>query len=98
MGVVHKLTDSPEEWEPAGIPLTLMMDVEERKGKQKPVIKKALVDLEGEPFKHFASHRHEWASRDDYRFPGPIQFFGPPSICDETTFTLKLEQNIKLVL
>lgn len=92
MSVVQNLAESSEEWEPAGIPLTIMMDIEERKGKKKPVIKKALVNLEGEPFKHFISHREEWAIQDCYRFPGPIQLFGPSALCNETTFTLRLEQ------
>jgi pyrophosphate--fructose-6-phosphate 1-phosphotransferase len=95
MSVVQKLAESPEAWEPAGIPLTMMMDVEERKGKKKPVIKKALVDLEGAPFKCFSAQREAWGLQDDYRFPGPIQFFGPSEICNETTFTLKLEQKAK---
>lgn len=92
MSVLQKLSAPPAEWEAMGIPITTMMHLEERKGKKKPVIKKALVDLEGDPFKFFAKHRERWALDDDYRFPGPIQFAGPHSLCNETTFTLKIER------
>lgn len=92
MSVLQKLNDPPPEWEAAGIPLTAMMKIEERKGKQKPVIQKALVDLKGEPFKYFAGQREKWSVQDHYRYPGPIQLMGPPHLCDETTFTLKLEK------
>jgi pyrophosphate--fructose-6-phosphate 1-phosphotransferase len=91
VSVLQQLTKSAEEWVPAGIPITAMMDLEERKGKMKPVIKKALVDLEGAPFGTLSSRRAAWAFEDHYRFPGPIQFFGVSA--GETTFTLKLEQN-----
>ena len=81
------------EWIPVGVPLTLMMDIELRHGKNKPVIKKALVNLEDKPFKQFRSEREKWASSDDYVFPGPIQLFGPPELCNEPTMTLKLERD-----
>ena len=93
MSALQKLAESPEGWIPVGVPITWMMDVEERKGKKKPVIKKALVDLSGEPFNCFAAYREEWSLHDDYRFPGPIQYAGPSQLCDETTLTLKLEQH-----
>ncbi|MEM4368076.1 MAG: diphosphate--fructose-6-phosphate 1-phosphotransferase [Candidatus Anstonellales archaeon] len=91
MSVVKKLTKKPAEWECAGIPLTMMMNIERRKGKEKPVIKKALVDLNGAPFKFLKENREKWALTEDYLFPGPIQYFGPSSICDMSTITLKLE-------
>lgn len=92
MSALQKLVDAPEGWIPVGLPITWMMDMEERKGKKKPVIKKALVNLSEGPFKHFSASREEWSLHDDYRFPGPIQFAGLPQICDETTFTLQFEQ------
>ena len=74
----------------------MMMNIERRKGKEKPVIKKALVELKGEPFKHLAKNRADWAVNDQYIFPGPIQFFGPAEVTDMTTFTLMLEQGKKI--
>ena len=91
MSVLQNLEKPTEEWVAAGVPLTLMMDLEERKGKKRPVIKKALVDLEGEPFKFFAGQRNTWSLKDDYQFPGPIQFAGAPAVCNAITHTLKLE-------
>ena len=93
---VRKLTKKAQDWECGGIPLTMMMNIERRKGKEKPVIKKALVELKGEPFKHLAKNRAVWAEADLYVFPGPIQFFGPAEITDMTTFTLMLEQGKKI--
>lgn len=88
-----KNTHKPvKEWIPGGIPLTMLMNMEERKGQLKPVIQKALVKLSGKPFKTFEQHRKSWALQDDYRFPGPIQYFGPVEICEQTTITLQLEQ------
>ena len=66
--------------------------MEKRSGVMKPVIKKALVDLEGKPFKAFAANRKEWAIKTSYVYPGPIQYWGPESVCDATTKTLQLEQ------
>lgn len=94
MSSLQKLTLPPERWSIGGLPLTMMMHLEERHGKQKPVIKKALVDLQGIPFQFFDSQRGEWELNDHYRFPGPITFFGPSHLCDETTITLKLETKI----
>ncbi|NGX62144.1 MAG: Pyrophosphate--fructose 6-phosphate 1-phosphotransferase [Chlamydiae bacterium] len=96
MGVLQNLASSPEEWEPAGIPITMLMHLEERKGRQKPVIEKTLVDLKGKPFTTFSSLRGEWALEDEYHYPGPVQFYGPPSLCNEKTFTLALEQETKV--
>jgi len=83
------LTAPPTEWVVGGTALTALMDVERRKGKDKPVIKKAMVELDGAPFKRFASLRDSWAVDDSYISPGPIQFDGPTA--DDTCFTLKLE-------
>ena len=93
---VRKLSKKAQDWECGGIPLTMMMNIERRKGKEKPVIKKALVELKGEPFKHLAKNRADWAVNDQYVFPGPIQFFGPAEVTDMTTFTLMLEQGKKI--
>ena len=76
-----------------GIPITMMMNMERRHGEDKPVIKKALVELEGKPFKFFASKRAEWAKETSYVYPGPIQYFGPSEVCDQCTKTLALEQS-----
>jgi diphosphate-dependent phosphofructokinase len=81
-----------EEWKPMGVPLTSMMNMERRHGKDKPVIKKALVELDGAPFKYFSERREAWSLQDAYVFPGPIQYFGPRSVCDTTTISLKLEK------
>lgn len=89
---VGNLTGPPEDWTVGGTALTDLMDVERRKGKFKPVIKKAMVDLDGAPFKKFATHRDKWAEEDHYRTPGPIQFSGPTA--DAPTFTLLLEQGV----
>jgi pyrophosphate--fructose-6-phosphate 1-phosphotransferase len=71
----------------------MMMNMERRHGSMKPVIQKALVELEGAPFKYFASQRDNWATGTHYVYPGPIQYFGPAEICDQPTETLKLEKN-----
>ena len=92
---VRKLTKKPQDWECGGIPLTMMMNIERRKGKEKPVIRKALVELKGEPFKFLAKNRNAWAMDDAYVFPGPIQFFGPAEVTDMTTITLLFEQGKK---
>ena len=79
------------EWEPLGVPFTIMMTIEHRHGKNKPVIKKALVNLEGKPFRIFEASRKDWGIREGYGSPGPIQFFGPPELSDAPTITLTLE-------
>lgn len=81
------------EWSAGGIPLTAMMNIERRHGADKPVIKKALVDLEGKPFRELAEHRDQWALEDHYLYPGPVQYFGPTEVCDQPTRTLWLEQS-----
>jgi pyrophosphate--fructose-6-phosphate 1-phosphotransferase len=88
---VRKLVKKPSQWECGGIPLTMMMTIEKRKGKEKPVIQKALVDLKGNPYKMLLKCRQQWALNEDYLFPGPIQYFGPSNIVDMTTKTLFLE-------
>lgn len=92
MSSVYNLTRPTAEWKVAGIPLPSMITLEERKGKTTPVIKKALVDLQGKPFALFAEHRARWALEDDYCYPGPIQFFGAPEITDQITITLENER------
>ena len=89
---VRNLTKSAEQWIAGGVPVTMMLNIEVRKGKPTPVIRKALVDLNGKPFQTFAQQRDMWAVEDDYRFPGPIQYFGPSEICDAPTLTLQLER------
>lgn len=92
---VKKLVKNPKDWACGGIPLTMMMNIERRKGKEKPVIRKALVDLKGEPFKQLAKNREVWAATESYLFPGPMQFFGPEDVTDMTTETLRYEQSKK---
>jgi pyrophosphate--fructose-6-phosphate 1-phosphotransferase len=91
MATLSNLTSPPSEWKMGGVPLTALMHVEMRKGKEKPVIKKALVDLKGKPFKTFEQLRDGWKLNDQYRYPGPIQFFGDPALTDRVTLTLALE-------
>jgi pyrophosphate--fructose-6-phosphate 1-phosphotransferase len=83
------------QWECGGVPLTMMMNIERRKGKEKPVIQKALVLLDGTPFKALLKNREAWAMTESYVFPGPIQYFGPATVTDMTTKTLALEQGKK---
>jgi len=88
---VRNLTKKADAWVCGGIPLTMMMNVEKRKGKDKPVIRKALVELNGKPFKFLQKNREDWAKNDRYTFPGPIQYFGPAVVTEMTTLTLLLE-------
>ena len=80
------------QWIAGGVPLTMMMNIERRHGADKPVIRKALVELEGKPFKFFASQREKWSKEDAYLFPGAIQYWGPAEVADLPTETLKLEK------
>ena len=89
---VSNLSKPAEEWVAGCMPMTKMMNIERRHGKDKPVIRKALVDLEGAPFKFFAANRAEWAENTCFVYPGAIQYFGPTEVCDATTQTLALEQ------
>ncbi|MDR1695891.1 MAG: diphosphate--fructose-6-phosphate 1-phosphotransferase [Endomicrobium sp.] len=92
---VKNLTKPPKQWVCGGIPLTMMMNMEKRHGKEKPVIQKALVDLKGKPFKEFVKNRDKWADTESYMFPGPIQYFGPSGVTDMTTKTLQYEKGKK---
>lgn len=91
MSCIKNLNSKPTDWIAGGVPLTMLMNMEERYGVQKPVIKKALVDLEGRPFKEFVENRDKWAFNNLYLYPGPVQYFGFSEIVDEITETLKLE-------
>lgn len=91
MAIVKNTTRPAAEWIAGGVPITMMLNMERRNGKMKPVIRKALVDLNGAPFKTFAAHRDEWKRQTAYVYPGPIQYFGPSEVCDRTTETLRLE-------
>ncbi|QEN06122.1 diphosphate--fructose-6-phosphate 1-phosphotransferase [Thiospirochaeta perfilievii] len=89
---VKNLDKPATEWVAGGVPLTMMMNMEQRHGHLKPVIKKALVELDGAPFKEFKANRDEWAVNTSYLFPGAIQYYGPSEVCDLTTRTLALEK------
>ena len=93
MAIVKNTTAPAENWVAGGVPITMMLNMERRSGAMKPVIKKALVRLDGAPFKTFAAQREEWAENTCFIYPGPIQYFGPSEVCDRTTVTLALEQN-----
>ncbi|MBR2154715.1 MAG: diphosphate--fructose-6-phosphate 1-phosphotransferase [Bacteroidaceae bacterium] len=93
MSIIKNTTKPAAEWIAGGVPITMMMNLEKRNGKMKPVIRKALVELDGAPFKFFASKREEWAKQTAYVYPGPIQYWGPSEVCDQPTKTLQLEQN-----
>ncbi len=93
---VRNLTAPASEWVAGGIPLTMMMNMEKRHGEMKPVIQKALVKLNGPVFKQLQDNREDWAMNDRYLFPGAIQYFGPSSVCDITTVTLRLERSKEL--
>ncbi|MDT8389614.1 MAG: diphosphate--fructose-6-phosphate 1-phosphotransferase [Lentisphaeria bacterium] len=93
MSCLQGLTKPAAEWRAGGVPLTMMMNVERRKGHDHPVIKKALVETDSPAFKEFAANRDKWAMDDDYQYPGPIQYFGPSEVCDLTTVTLAIEAN-----
>lgn len=92
MAIVKNTTASTDEWKAGGVPITMMMNMEKRNGEMKPVIRKALVELDGAPFKEFAAKRDSWARETNYVYPGPIQYWGPADICDRTTKTIQLEQ------
>ncbi|MBN2635472.1 MAG: diphosphate--fructose-6-phosphate 1-phosphotransferase [Prolixibacteraceae bacterium] len=92
MSSVRNLTAPAEQWIAGGVPITMMMNMEKRHGHMKPVIQKALVELDGAPYKYFVSKRGEWGLNTMFVYPGPIQYFGPTQVCDQTTETLKLEK------
>ncbi len=95
MSSIRNLSKPSVQWVAGGIPITMMMNMEHRNGENKPVIKKALVDLNGKPFKEFAKNRAKWARETCYTYPGPIQYFGPDEVCDQTSRTLYYEQGGK---
>ena len=92
MAIVKNTTAPAEQWIAGGVPITMMMNMEKRAGEMKPVIRKALVELDGAPFKAFAKERDRWARETAYVYPGPIQYWGPTEVCDQPTKTLALEQ------
>ena len=94
---VRNLTKPADEWVAGGVPLTMMMNMEKRHGEMKPVIQKALVELDGPVFKQLEENREDWAMNDRYLFPGAIQYFGPACVCDTTTCTLQLERGKSLI-
>ena len=89
---ISNLSKPAEEWVAGGMPITKMMNIERRHGEDKPVIRKALVELDGKPFEYFAAHREKWAVETCYTYPGAIQYYGPSAVCDQTTRTLALEK------
>ena len=89
---VSNLSKPAEEWVAGGMPITKMMNIERRNGKDKPVIRKALVELDGKPFTYFCEHRQQWAEETCFTYPGAIQYYGPEEVCDLTTRTLALEK------
>ncbi len=93
---VRNIARSASEWTAGGIPLTMMMNLEQRHGKKKPVIKKALVELGGAPFRYLSEHRDTWATTTSYAFPGAIQYYGPDEVCNMPTLTLRLEQDVSI--
>ncbi len=93
---VSNISRPAEEWVAGGMPITKMMNMERRNGEDKPVIRKALVELDGAPFRYFADHRDQWAVETSFVYPGAIQYFGPAEVCDRTTITLALEKGQKL--
>jgi pyrophosphate--fructose-6-phosphate 1-phosphotransferase len=92
MAIVKNTTAPADQWIAGGVPITMMMNMEKRAGEMKPVIRKALVELDGAPFKYFAAHRDKWAKETCYVYPGPIQYWGPTEVCDQPTMTLALEK------
>ena len=92
MAIVKNTTAPSDQWVAGGVPITMMMNMERRNGEMKPVIRKALVELDGKPFQAFAAVRDTWAHETAYVYPGPIQYWGPSEVCDQPTKTLQLEQ------
>ena len=92
MAIVNGTTKPTSEWKAGGVPITMMMNIERRNGEMKPVIRKALVELDGKPFKELEKKRDEWARNTCFVYPGPIQYWGPADVCDRPTKTLILEQ------
>ena len=95
MAIVKNTILPTDEWQAGGVPITMMMNMEKRNGEMKPVIRKALVELDGAPFKAYAAKRDEWARKTSFVYPGPIQYWGPAEVCDKPTMTLQLEKGKK---
>lgn len=95
MSSIRNTTAAASEWIAGGVPVTMMMNMERRHGEMKPVIRKALVELDGAPYQYLLANRAKWELETDYVYPGPIQYFGPAEVCDQPTRTLKLEQQAK---
>lgn len=93
IAAVKGLSNPPDSWQPMGVPIVSLMDFEERKGILKAVIRKTLVDLQGQPFLYFKEQCDHWIYEDEYRYPGPIQYFGPKELTEQITYTLALESN-----
>jgi pyrophosphate--fructose-6-phosphate 1-phosphotransferase len=98
MAFISQLNQPVQEWGMGGVPLTSLLHIEQRNGKEKPVIQKALVDLKGKPFQHFEKHRTQWMLEDAYRYPGPIQFYGDPQLTHSIPMTLVLESDSTLAI
>ncbi len=92
MSSVRNLTAPADQWIAGGVPVTMMMNMEQRNGQMKPVIQKALVELDGAPFKFLAANREKWAIETSFVYPGPIQYWGPAEVCDQPTKTIVLEK------
>jgi pyrophosphate--fructose-6-phosphate 1-phosphotransferase len=92
MASIRNVSKGPDQWIAGGIPITMMFNMEQRHGHLKPVIQKALVELEGPAFKALLANRARWEVEDAFVYPGPIQYFGPSEVCDAITKTLELEQ------
>ena len=92
MSSVRNTIAPAEKWIAGGIPITMMLNMERRHGADKPVIRKALVELDGAPYKYFVANREAWAIETSYVYPGPIQYFGPSEVCDLVTKTLTLKK------
>jgi pyrophosphate--fructose-6-phosphate 1-phosphotransferase len=90
---VRNLTAPADQWIAGGVPLTMMMNMEHRQGEEKPVIRKALVEMNSKPFLAFAAERDVWKVKTSFVYPGSVQYFGPPEVCDQPTITLKLEKS-----
>ena len=96
MSSVRDLTKGADKWVAGGIPITMMMNMERRHGEDKPVIQKALVELDAAPFKFLAKNREVWAKTESYGYPGPIQYWGPSEVADQMTYTIRLERGAKI--
>jgi pyrophosphate--fructose-6-phosphate 1-phosphotransferase len=93
MSSVRNLTAPASEWIAGGVPITMMMNMERRHGHMKPVIQKALVELDSAPYKYLVANRENWAIETSFVYPGPIQYWGPTNVCDQPTRTISLERS-----